>query len=102
MNPIPSSVLDPPANVTTHPDLDTAVSEHVHLSLVHVPSVQPIATAAWHAFFWLVLGNAIGVMIAILLLVPSANVVLGEWTYGRWMMVHMNILLYGWCSLPML
>ena len=47
-------------------------------------------------------GNGIGVMIAILLLVPSANVLSGEWTYGRWMMVHVNILLYGWCSLPML
>ncbi|HEY1579322.1 MAG TPA: hypothetical protein VGF82_19820 [Terracidiphilus sp.] len=102
MNPIPSSVLDPPTSDTAHPDQGTVVSEHVHHSLVNGPSVQPIATAAWHAFFWLVLGNALGVMIAILLLVPSANVLLDEWTYGRWMMVHMNILLYGWCSLPML
>lgn len=101
MNPIPSSVLEPSACHAAHPDLDAAVSKHDHHSLVHVPSVQPIATAAWHAFFWLVLGNAIGVMIAFLLLAPSTNVLLGEWTYGRWMMVHMNILLYGWCSLPM-
>jgi cytochrome c oxidase cbb3-type subunit 1 len=41
-------------------------------------------------------------MLALLLLAPSLNAVLGEWTYGRWMMVHVNILLYGWCSLPML
>ena len=53
-------------------------------------------------FLWLVIGNAIGVMLALLLLFPSLNAVLGEWTYGRWMMVHVNILLYGWCSLPML
>jgi cytochrome c oxidase cbb3-type subunit I len=63
---------------------------------------RPVAGAVWHALAWLVFGNAIGVMIAILLLAPSLNVWLGEWTYGRWMMVHMNTALYGWCSLPML
>jgi cytochrome c oxidase cbb3-type subunit I len=63
---------------------------------------QPVAGAIGHALFWLVAGNAIGVMIAILLLAPGLNAWLGEWTYGRWMMVHMNTALYGWCSLPML
>jgi cbb3-type cytochrome oxidase subunit 1 len=47
---------------------------------------RPVAGAVWHALAWLVFGNAIGVMIAILLLAPSLNVWLGEWTYGRWMM----------------
>jgi len=61
-----------------------------------------VAGAVWHSLVWLVLANAIGVMIAILLLFPGLNPWLGEWTYGRWMMVHMNIALYGWCSLPML
>ncbi|HWG22014.1 MAG TPA: hypothetical protein VG225_15895 [Terracidiphilus sp.] len=61
-----------------------------------------VAGAVNHALFWLVLGNAIGVMVAVLLLVPGLNPWLGEWTYGRWMMVHMNTALYGWCSLPML
>jgi cytochrome c oxidase cbb3-type subunit 1 len=50
---------------------------------------------------WLVVANAIGVMIAILLLFPNLNRLLGEWTYGRWIMVHMNLELYGWTSLPM-
>jgi cytochrome c oxidase cbb3-type subunit 1 len=63
---------------------------------------QTVDLAVWHALVWLVFGNAIGVMIAILLLVPGLNPWLGEWTYGRWMMVHMNTALYGWCSLPML
>ena len=36
-----------------------------------------------------------------LLLFPSLNRFLGEWTYGRWMPVHMNLQLYGWCSLPL-
>lgn len=61
-----------------------------------------VAGATLHALFWLVFGNAIGVMIAILLLLPALNPWLGEWTYGRWMMVHMNTALYGWCGLPML
>ncbi len=29
-------------------------------------------------------------IVAILLLAPGLNTWLGEWTYGRWMMVHMN------------
>lgn len=60
-----------------------------------------MAAAIRLALAWLVIGNAIGVMLAVLLVVPSLNVWLGEWTYGRWMMVHMNILLFGWASLPM-
>jgi cytochrome c oxidase cbb3-type subunit 1 len=60
-----------------------------------------IACAAWHALFWLVFANAIGVLIALLLLFPSLNRLLGEWTYGRWIMVHINLELFGWSSLPM-
>ena len=59
------------------------------------------ALTAWHSLFWLVLANAVGVLLAILLLVPGLNLVLGEWTYGRWVIVHMNLELYGWCSLPL-
>ena len=53
------------------------------------------------ACFGLCFANAVGVLIAILLLVPGLNRQLGEWTYGRWMMVHMNLELYGWTSLPL-
>jgi len=105
MNLAPSSVLDPPAG----PVLNASLSEHqpsvadpAHPSHLDIISAHPIAAAAWHAFLWLVIGNAIGVMLALLLLVPGLNALLGEWTYGRWMMVHVNILLYGWCGLPML
>jgi cytochrome c oxidase cbb3-type subunit 1 len=62
---------------------------------------QAVACAAWHSLFWLVFANAIGVLISLLLLFPSLNRLLGEWTYGRWIMVHMNLELYGWTSLPM-
>ena len=105
MNPAPSSLLEPPAPAISHVHHDLAPesgAEPVHASHLHIISARPIAAAAWHAFLWLVIGNAIGVMLALLLLVPSLNAALGEWTYGRWMMVHVNILLYGWCSLPML
>jgi len=62
---------------------------------------QAVAGAAWHSLFWLVFANSVGVLIAILLLFPSFNGLLGEWTYGRWIMVHMNLELYGWASLPL-
>jgi cytochrome c oxidase cbb3-type subunit 1 len=64
-------------------------------------ATRAVANAAWHSLFWLVCANAIGVLIAILLLIPSLNRQLGEWTYGRWVMVHMNMELYGWTSLPL-
>ena len=59
------------------------------------------AEAAWHGLLWLVLANGVGVMLAVLLLAPGLNRLLGEWTYGRWVMVHMNLELYGWTSVPM-
>lgn len=62
---------------------------------------RAVANAAWHSVFWLVVANAVGVLIAILLLVPALNRQLGEWTYGRWVIVHMNLELYGWTSLPL-
>lgn len=64
-------------------------------------SAPALAHAAWHGLFWLVFANGVGVLIAILLLVPGLNRQLGEWTYGRWIMVHMNLELYGWTSLPL-
>lgn len=61
-----------------------------------------MAVTAWHSLLWLVIANAVGVLIALLLLVPAINTGLGEWTYGRWMPVHLDLQLYGWCSLPLL
>ena len=60
-----------------------------------------MAAIAWHSLLWLVVGNCVGVLLAAMLLVPSLNTLLGEWTYGRWMPVHLNLQLYGWCSLPL-
>ncbi len=60
-----------------------------------------VALAAWHSAAWLVAANAVGVLLAALLLLPGVNGLLAAWTYGRWMPVHMNMELYGWCSLPL-
>ena len=57
--------------------------------------------AAWHSLLWLVIANSVGVLLATMLLLPQVNSVLGEWTDGRSMPVHLNLQLYGWCSLPL-
>ena len=62
---------------------------------------QVLADTAFHSLLWLVVANVIGVLIAAMLIFPQINSALGEWTYGRWMPVHMNLQLYGWCSLPL-
>ena len=64
-------------------------------------SRQVMAATAWHSLFWLVVANCIGVLLASMLLLPRINNLLGQWTYGRWMPVHINLQLYGWCSLPL-
>jgi cytochrome c oxidase cbb3-type subunit 1 len=63
---------------------------------------EPVAVAAWHSLAWLVVGNVVGVLIAAMLLFPRLNGVFDTWTYGRWMPVHMNLELYGWCSVPLI
>jgi cytochrome c oxidase cbb3-type subunit 1 len=60
---------------------------------------EGVDVAARHALGWLVFGNAVGLLMAVLLLRPSWNP--GEWTYGRWVPVHLNVQLYGWLSLPL-
>lgn len=62
---------------------------------------SPVRVAALHGLAWLAIANVIGVWLAFLLLVPSANGWLGSWTYGRWMPIHLNLQLYGWLSLPL-
>lgn len=64
-------------------------------------SQRVMADVAWHSLAWLVFANIVGVLIATLLVAPGLNSALGEWTYGRWMPVHLNLQLYGWCSLPL-
>ncbi len=65
------------------------------------PRSRATAFAVWHSLAWLVFANAIGVLLAAMLLWPGINHGLDEWTYGRWIPVHMNLELYGWSSLPL-
>lgn len=51
---------------------------------------------------WLFLANLVGLLLAALLVWPSLNDVLAPYTYGRWVPLHMDWHLYGWCSLPLL
>lgn len=55
-----------------------------------------------HAFAWLSVGNAVGALMAFLLLFPGLGSLLGELTWGRWASVHLSVQLYGWCSVPMI
>jgi cytochrome c oxidase cbb3-type subunit 1 len=61
---------------------------------------EGIHTAVSHALAWLVLGNAIGLLLSILLLFPNHTI--GELTYGRWVPIHLNAQLYGWTALPLI
>lgn len=51
---------------------------------------------------WLVAANAVGVWLAALLIWPELGKLTGSIGYGRWMPLHMDWQLYGWCSLPLL
>ncbi|HMO03802.1 MAG TPA: hypothetical protein PKC67_03070 [Kiritimatiellia bacterium] len=64
--------------------------------------MAPFDAIARHSLLWLFLGNAVGLLLATLLLVPSLGPLLGPLTYGRWMTVHLNASLYGWSSIPLI
>ena len=58
-------------------------------------------TTAAYSLGWLVAANLVGVWLAALLVWPRLGQLMSEWTYGRWMPLHMDWQLYGWCSLPL-
>lgn len=57
--------------------------------------------ATVHAFAWLAVACGIGLLMALLLLFPRLGAALGPLTYGRWMPLHLNLVLYGWLALPL-
>ncbi|WP_269525530.1 hypothetical protein [Coraliomargarita parva] len=59
-----------------------------------------LATASY-SFFWLLAANLVGLWLAALLVWPHLGDLVPDWTYGRWMPLHMDWQLYGWCSLPL-
>jgi len=56
---------------------------------------------ARHALGWLVAANAVGLLLAAFLLWPDLNGGLAPLTYGRWVPLHLDWQLYGWCALPL-
>ncbi len=54
-----------------------------------------------HSLSWLVAANLVGLLLALLLLWPDLNNALAPFTYGRWVPLHLNWQLYGWCALPL-
>lgn len=64
-----------------------------------MPEVQH--DVAVHSLFWLALANGIGVLLATLLIWPRVGDLFVPFTYGRWITLHLNLQLYGWCSLPL-
>lgn len=57
---------------------------------------------ALFSLFWLAAANLVGVWLAALLLWPRLGDVSAFFGYGRWMPLHMDWHLYGWCALPLL
>lgn len=61
-----------------------------------------VATAVRrHSLGWLVAANLVGLLLAVFLLWPGLNDLLAPLTYGRWVPLHLDWQLYGWCSLPL-
>lgn len=54
-----------------------------------------------HSLGWLVAANLAGLWLAVLLLWPGLNDLLAPLTYGRWVPLHLDWQLYGWCALPL-
>jgi len=58
-------------------------------------------TIGRHSLTWLVVANFVGLLLASMLVWPELNDVLSPLTYGRWVPLHLNWQLYGWCALPL-
>lgn len=56
---------------------------------------------ARHSLGWFVAANLVGVWLATLLVWPRLGNFLAPLTYGRWVPLHLDWNLYGWCSLPL-
>lgn len=54
-----------------------------------------------HSLGWLVAANLVGVWLALVLVWPAAGRAAGPLTYGRWMPLHTDWMLYGWSALPL-
>lgn len=66
------------------------------------PPVLPFGrTVALHSVGWLLAANLVGVWLGVAVMWPAVGDALAPLTYGRWMPLHLDWQLYGWCSLPL-
>jgi cytochrome c oxidase cbb3-type subunit 1 len=64
--------------------------------------VRPFGRAvALHSLGWLVAANLVGVWLGVSLLWPELGDRLAPLTFGRWVPLHLDWQLYGWCALPL-
>lgn len=61
--------------------------------------MNPLPTI--HALAWLTVACGVGLLMSLLLLFPGLNSALAPLTYGRWMPLHLDLVLYGWLALPL-
>ena len=54
-----------------------------------------------YSLSWLAAGCMTGFLMALMLFHPAAGGPLGEWSYGRWVAVHLNFQLFGWSAMPL-
>lgn len=65
-------------------------------------SALPFArTVALHSLGWLLAANLVGIWLAVCLLWPAVGDRLAPLTFGRWVPLHLDWQLYGWCALPL-
>ena len=55
-----------------------------------------------HGLSWLAAGNAVGLLLATLLLFPALGDLLAPLSFGRWAPVHLDLQLYGWCGVTLI
>jgi cytochrome c oxidase cbb3-type subunit I len=80
-------------NAPRHPALSVSPAAH---------RFAPFARAVHlHSLFWLAAANAVGLLLSVELMYPVIGDALAPFTYGRWIPLHLDWQLYGWCSLPL-
>lgn len=66
------------------------------------PPLSPESWLTLHALAWLCAACGVGILLSLFLLAPGLNETLAPFSYGRWIPVHLNGQLYGWCFLPLI
>ena len=97
------SLLQAPVAVDPHPLAPSPTRAHARPGEGETPIAwaRPVEIATVHALGWLGVSAGIGLLMALLLLWPGLGALFGPLTYGRWMPLHLNLVLYGWLALPL-